>query len=80
MLKFKLDVNKKDLKGRTPMYYALKRKNRGVILELMRARCDLNDSCLPKVTDMIMENLELFNVYKYIRKVTIKAYLYTFSY
>lgn len=70
LLKFRFDVNKKDSKERSPLYYALKRKNRGVILELMRARCDLNDACLPKVTDVIMENLNLFNVYKYVKKVS----------
>ena len=70
LMELGLDVNQKDRAGRSPLYYAMKRKNRAVILELLKFRCELNFAYPAKTSDITLHNLGLTRILSFLAKVS----------
>lgn len=64
-----LDVNQKDKFGNTPLHYALNRRNRAIILELLKYRSEFQYKGVQKNSDIILHNLGLTKIMGFFRKV-----------
>lgn len=62
------NVNHRDRKARTPLFYAMRRRSKSIIILLMKHRADIDDVCLGNFEGWC-EKSGLFEFYKFIKEI-----------